>query len=106
MGQIQKVEGFHSVPKRTDDTGAHRACYNMGTDALQSGVNITRCDVEHSPATTVAFKNEWSQNPFAAIRHSDLNRETSASSFCLLYISSSLLPTGVLFCHARLLLVN
>ena len=57
------------------------------------GVNITRCDVDHSPATTAAVKNEWSQNPHAAIRHSNLNRETSALSFCLLYISSSLLLT-------------
>jgi len=64
---IQTVEEFYNVPKRTDDTGAHQACYSMGTGAPNRGVNITRCDIGHSPATTAAVKNEWSQNPHPAI---------------------------------------
>ena len=65
--QIQTVERFHNVPKPTDGTGAHPACYSVGTGAPHPGVNITQRDVGHSPATTAAFKHEWSQNPHLAI---------------------------------------
>jgi len=45
--------------KVTSWTGAHPACYPLGTGALSRGVRRPGRDADHSPPSSAKIKNAW-----------------------------------------------
>ena len=73
--ESRRGQTFFLLQNAQNGFGAHTASYFMGTGDFCRGLSDRRCEVDHSPSSSVEVKNEWSNtsNPVHSVERDNIN---------------------------------